>query len=195
MCTFYTKIRGILHTIIPISYTFTTSCTRLLFAKISKISTKSKNPGQQSDLPIRMFLCNRVRDAAKPVVSRAFKKGRGAKNKNAYRIQISVLICIRAPKRYIIKLKPPKRYTSFNFFYGRGRRIRSCFATPLAVPEHTLAWSAACCSTAALALASLQPPPAVLGTSPGTLRVPRVRNFTTYQKTVPSQKRKDGFCD
>ena len=55
MCTFYTKIRGILHTIIPISYTITPSCTRLLFAKIPKINTKRKNPGQQSDLPIRIF--------------------------------------------------------------------------------------------------------------------------------------------
>ena len=67
--------------------------------------------------------------------------------------------------------------------FGRGRRDRSCFATPLAVPGEKLPWSVVFLPTAAplspRCICHRQRSPI----TPGTLRVPRVV-FLHIQKTA-----------
>ena len=71
--------------------------------------------------------------------------------------------------------------------FGRGRRDRSCFATPLAVPGEKLPWSVVFLPTAAplspRCICHRQRSPI----TPGTLRVPRV-HFLHIQKTANTAK-------
>ncbi len=84
--------------------------------------------------------------------------------------------------------KNSKHRRSDTCCFGRGRRDRSCFATPLAVPGEKLPWSVVFLPTAAPLLPRCICRRQRSAITPGTLRVPRVR-FCTYKKQQAPQKR------